>query len=177
MNPDNVLSLPLGGSGAEADGQYRYRLWRVWNADKDRLGWVMLNPSTADHAQDDPTIRKCLGFARRWGFGSIEVVNLYALRATQPRVVSAAIKEHGQLHAIGPDNEEQILEACGRCKTMIAAWGAAPFAGVRAKAVASLLRSRHPNVLCLGLTEGRQPRHPLYISYDTGPEVFHVGSS
>jgi hypothetical protein len=132
----------------------------------------MLNPSTADDAQDDPTIRRCLGFARRWGFGSIEVINLYALRATRPSVVSTTIKELGEDCAVGPHNDEHLVGACGRCQTMIAAWGSQKFAISRAKTVASMLRARHPNLLCLGLTEARQPRHPLYLANDTVLEVF-----
>lgn len=169
---NNVLELPLGVSGAEMDDQYRYQLWRVWDEEQDRLGWVMLNPSTADHTEDDPTIRRCLGFARSWGFGSIEVVNLYALRATQPQVVSTAIKEHGESYAIGPHNDEHLVDACGRCKTIVAAWGAQKFADARAEVVTSLLRAHHPNVLCLGLTAARQPRHPLYLANDTIPKIF-----
>ena len=65
--------------------RYRYRLWRIWNGSQSRLVFVMLNPSTADGEQDDPTIRKCVGFAERLGYGGIEVVNLFAWRATDPR--------------------------------------------------------------------------------------------
>lgn len=169
---NDVPVLPLGLSGAEFDGRYRYRLWRVLDHGSDRLGWVMLNPSTASASTDDPTIRRCLGFALRWGFGSIEVVNLYAFRSMQPRILRAAIKEHGEPYAIGPRADEYLVAACGNCKTMIAAWGTQSFAAARAKSVASLLRTHHPNVLCLGRTETGQPSHPLYLSNDIVPEVF-----
>jgi hypothetical protein len=168
----DALVLPMGVSGAEFDGHYRYRLWRVWDEEADQIGWVMLNPSIAGASHDDPTIRRCLGFARRWGFGSIDIVNLYAFRATRPKMVLAAIKKYGEPYAIGPRADENIVSACGRCKTMIVAWGTQNFALERAEAVASLLRAHHPNVLCLGRTEGGQPRHPLYLPNNTVPEIF-----
>lgn len=166
------VSLPLGLSGAEFDGCYRYRLWRIWDESRDRLAWVMLNPSVADGDSDDPTIRKCMGFARRWGFGSIEVVNLYAFRATDPRVLHAAIKELGEPYAVGPRNEDSIIEVCTRAKTVIAAWGTKDFAVPHAAAVKRTLLERIPSVLSLGRTEGGHPRHPLYVPYDAPPESF-----
>lgn len=166
------VSLPLGLSGAELDGRYRYRLWRIWDEGAERLAWVMLNPSVADGTSDDPTIRKCIGFARRWGFGSIEVVNLYAFRATAPRVLHAAIKEFGEPYAVGPRNEDSLIEVCTHAKTVIAAWGAKDFAGKRAASVKRTLLERLPSVLSLGRTEGGEPRHPLYVPYDTAPEPF-----
>lgn len=158
--------------GAEFDGPYRYRLWRAWDEGADRLLGVLLNPSKAGTTDDDPTTRKFMGFARRFGFGSIELVNLYAFCATQPRVLHAAIKQHGERYAVGPRNDAEIVAACGRAKTVFAGWGAKKFAEERAAAVKQLLRDNHQNVLCLGKTEGGQPRHPLYLPYDTVPEVF-----
>lgn len=166
------VSLPLGLSGAELDGRYRYRLWRIWDEAGERLVWVMLNPSVADGTSDDPTIRKCMGFARRWGFGSIEVVNLYAFRATAPRVLHAAIKEFGEPYAIGPRNEQSVLDVCGRAKTVIAAWGMKDWAVSHAARVKRVLLEQRPSVICLGRTEAGQPRHPLYVPYEKTPEIF-----
>lgn len=76
---------PLRDAKLSADGLYRYRLGRTWCPSERGVVWVMLNPSTADAHFDDPTIRRCVGFARSWGMGWITVVNLYAFRATYPQ--------------------------------------------------------------------------------------------
>ena len=113
------MSAPVIQSTAEIsrDGVYRYRLTRRWETD-DRasmLRWIMLNPSTADASLDDPTIRRCMGFARAWGYGGIVVHNLYALRATDPR----QLRDHPD--PVGPVNDSYI--AGWRVPT-ICAWGA-----------------------------------------------------
>ena len=165
------LPLLLDLDGAEFDGRYRYRLWRTWDEGADRLTWVILNPSTANAVKPDPTMTKCIGFARRWGFGSIEIVNLYAFRTPKPRLLRAAIAEHGEPYAVGPRNDQYILDACARAKTVVAAWGAQKGAEGRASVVKTLLRES-PSIVCLGFTQARQPLHPLYIPYDTAPEPF-----
>jgi hypothetical protein len=121
----------------------------------------MLNPSTADETHDDPTIRRCIDFSRRWGFGSLEVVNLFALRATCPRILMSASDP------IGPYNDDHILAAAGRANLLIAAWGIHGDHLWRAQRVAGLLESHR--VRCLGLTSGGQPRHPLYVPATTPP--------
>ena len=73
------------GACFDSTGAYRYRLWREWDVSKPSVTFVMLNPSTAGAKDDDPTIRRCLSFARSWGFGRLEVVNLCAYRATSPK--------------------------------------------------------------------------------------------
>ncbi|TMF61888.1 MAG: DUF1643 domain-containing protein, partial [Chloroflexi bacterium] len=76
------LGTPAAVRGAtfSADRRYRYRLWRRWDGARPVVAFVMLNPSTADARRDDPTIRRCIGFAKSWGFGGVEVVNLFAYR-------------------------------------------------------------------------------------------------
>lgn len=86
-------------AGISECGTYRYWLCREWSPGLDSLVWLMLNPSTADATQDDPTIRRCMGFARRWGYGGITVVNLYAYRATNPRDLLTAADP------VGPEND------------------------------------------------------------------------
>lgn len=157
-----------GGAVVSPNGRYRYRLTRRWRAvgPHDTCLWVMLNPSTADAERDDPTIRRCVGFARRWGYGAIEVVNLFAVRATDPSELPA------WRDPIGPDNDVYIAAAAERAARIVAAWGAHEYDGMvsaRAVAVTRLLR-RHcapvVRIVALGLAASGAPRHPLRVSYN-----------
>ena len=142
-----------GGAVFSRDGRYRYRLWRRWKRSLPVVAFVMLNPSTADAQRDDPTIRRCIGFARRWGYGGIEVVNLFALRATQPRALQLAADP------VGPRNAEHLARAARRAAAVVAAWGADPAVGVRGAEIERRLSRR---LRCLGVTRSGAPRHPLY---------------
>ncbi len=137
------------------DRVYRYSLVRRWG-DGDVVRWVMLNPSTASATEDDPTIRRCMGFARAWGYDGIVVHNLYALRATDPR----ALRTHPD--PVGPVNDSYI--AGWRVPT-VCAWGAHADTGRagRAGEVLALLRRTDVTPMCLGRTKAGHPRHPLYL--------------
>jgi hypothetical protein len=148
-------------------GRYRYRLWRRWSAAGRRVVWVMLNPSTADASIDDPTIRRCLGFSKAWGYTALEVVNLFALRATDPAVLGLA----GYELARGPDNERHILESCQGADLVIAAWGAHETAGYAEKTAAELGRAGIA-LHCLGKTTQGHPRHPLYCPSAWLPQLY-----
>lgn len=161
------LALAYGDRGATlSEGRlYRYALWRDldWGDDrgyKGTVNWIMLNPSTADESKDDPTIRRCVGFARRWGYGSIVVTNLYGLRATDPRELRA------HPWPVGPLNDSRIRCHASLSDLVVVAWG--NHGGKRAAEVLALLRGlREPmherarNPLCLGVTKLGQPVHPL----------------
>lgn len=143
-------------------GGYRYRLWRRWQAGfyaTSTLGFVMLNPSTADHCEDDPTIRRCIGFAKDHGFSAIHVVNLFAWRATDPAELSAA------KDPVGPLNDEFIEEAALCCARLVAGWGAtkAPRIEERAMRAAEVAWYAGRPLQCLGVTKAGAPRHPLYL--------------
>jgi hypothetical protein len=139
-----------------AHGPYRYLLHRRWRDGGATALFVMLNPSTADDLRDDPTIRRCIGFARRWRAGGLEIVNLYALRATRPRDLFA------HRAPIGPDNDDVIRDAAARASTIVVAWGAHGARDDRRVArVVELLRDRE--LQCLGVNRGGTPRHPLYL--------------
>lgn len=144
-------------STADVRGDYRYVLTRKWDATRDPVVFVMLNPSTADATVDDRTIGRCVWFAKREGFGGIVVVNLYAFRATNPRVMFAAPDP------IGPDNDRIISERT-RGRTVIAAWSYHAKAA-RTAQVAELLADAAA-VFVLGLTKRGHPRHPLYVHSD-----------
>jgi len=143
-------------------GTYRYLLTRRWS-EGPLLGWVMLNPSRADALVDDPTIRRCVGFARRWGFAGIVVRNLYALRATDPR----ELLHHPD--PVGPDNHTHLDAAAGDALT-VCAWGAR--GGTRGGDVAAQLDERGAHLVCLGLTLGAQPRHPLRLAAALDPVAY-----
>jgi len=146
------------------DGVYRYSLNRSWDKARPVVIFVMLNPSTADAKVDDPTIRRCIGYAKRWGFGGLFVVNLYALRATDPRELA----EHAD--PVGPLNEVFVRQATKRCDVVVA-WGAHPMAVQRSKTIDL---SRAKSVTCLGVTKSGAPRHPLYVRADREREPWSV---
>lgn len=127
----------------------------------------MLNPSTADATLDDPTIRRCIGFARSWGFSRLLVANLFPLRATDPAELLAAEDPTG-----GADGVE-VLRLVAACERVVAAWGNSPiptrFAGRREDVMAALAGGP---VYCLGRTKDGQPRHPLYVAGRQPAELF-----
>lgn len=153
------------GATFDDSGQYRYTLWRCWDPARTRVAFVMLNPSTADHRRDDPTIRRCLGFARRWGHGSLLVVNLFAFRTPSPAALVRASDP------IGPRNDHYLRYARRRANELIIAWGAhGRHLGRHEQALALLgYRRGHP-LSCLGVTRDGYPRHPLYLRADRRPQ-------
>ncbi len=148
-------------SGAIFDhsSTYRYLLWRSWSQ-SPKVGFVMLNPSQADATLNDPTIRRCIGFAQSWGYGGLEVVNLFAYRTKSPAHLQQ-IKD-----PIGADNDRYLLTLAKRVDTIVLAWGNAGTLKGRDRAVMQQLNSQQ-NVFCLGITKTGQPRHPLYLKRDT----------
>jgi hypothetical protein len=141
-------------------GAYRYHLWRRWDECLPTMCWVMLNPSTADATQDDPTIRRCIGFARREGCGGISVRNVFALRATDP----SELAKHAD--PFGPENEAHLLSArsVSALTVLVLGWGA-KIANKRLlhyyRHAEGCLRPQKPK--CFGITQKGDPRHPLYL--------------
>lgn len=149
-------------SGAEFSPclKYRYELTRFWDGSNRHAAFVMLNPSTADANEDDPTIRKCVGFARRWGYGGIRVYNVYALRATDPNELKRSD------NPIGPDNDSWIRRAASN-EIVVAAWGTFRVHPDRAQHVLGLLNGA--SVHCLRVTKEGRPQHPLYLPNNARP--------
>jgi hypothetical protein len=144
---------------------YRYNLWRLWDEDGPKLNVIGLNPSTADENVDDPTIRRCIGFAMDWGYGGLVMTNLFAFRSTDPKGLTAVDDP------VGPKNDE-FLEFWACAGTPLAAWGAHPMAQGRSLDVIRMLH--YLEVECLGFTKGGAPRHPLYVPKTTPRVRFKV---
>lgn len=152
-------------------GRYRYRLWRSWDASKRPAVFVMLNPSTADAHADDPTIRRCLGFARGWGAGGLVVVNLYAWRATDPRRLVEARRAGADIQ--GAERDAHLRVAFAQADVVVAAWGAHALAQDAARDVLAQV-PEGVQIECLGVTREGFPKHPLYLAAATPREPFKV---
>lgn len=145
------------------DGLFRYSLTRVWDHDEIAMAtFVMLNPSTADALTDDPTIRRCAGFARSWGCSGMHVVNLYALRAHQPKRLWEAEDP------VGPENDMYLADYATRAWSfgwpLIAAWGV----NAKPERVNWVLTLPGMGRLeALGTTKNGSPKHPLYLRADS----------
>ncbi len=140
-------------------GRFRYRLSRVW-APGQQVLFVMLNPSTADAEVDDATIRRCATFAHAGGFGGLQVVNLFAFRATKP----ADLRMAGW--PVGSDNDSHIAAAACAASAVCVAWGAiGPHgpASARVQEVMPRLRRAGHEPQCLQITRSGYPQHPLYL--------------
>ncbi len=160
------LARMQGRARFDRSGQYRYLLSRDWDPSRPRVAFVMLNPNRADATRDDPTIRRCVGFARSWGFGALDVVNLFALRAPRPALLRTAAAP------LGARNDRFVREACCRASLTVAAWGVHGAWHAREQAVLDLLRPYGVAMRCLGVTAGGHPRHPLYLPASTALQPF-----
>jgi hypothetical protein len=158
------------GARIDSTGRYRYTLWRGWDPGRPRVAFVMLNPSTAGAERDDPTLRRCIRFAHDWGFGSVEVVNLFALRSRSPRSLRRAADP------VGPENDRHLLETAARARRIVAAWGVHGALGARDRAVTRILGARR-RLHCLGTTAAGHPRHPLYLPVDTPLVPYRPGEA
>ena len=151
------------------DQLYRYSLIRRWGLDYSKVAFVLLNPSTADATKDDPTIRRCIRFAQRWGYDGMVVLNIFALRSTDPKI----LKYHPD--PIGPQNREFFLTELVGCGEVICGWGAhGKILGQGDTALKWIRESGHePKVW--KLTKDGQPWHPLYLKSDLMPYTLRKG--
>lgn len=140
-------------------GTYRWWLKRAWGS-APQACFIMLNPSTADAEKDDPTIRRCIAFARDWGFGSLIVVNLFAYRSTDKLMLRTAS------FPVGEFNDYYTLAAVAESAITVAAWG--DFVPFRRDDDVQRLLGKAP-VYCLGKSKKGQPYHPLYLPKDLKP--------
>lgn len=139
-------------SSAHIVGKYRYELRRQWSPELPTVAFIGLNPSTADAMQDDPTIRRCVGYAKAWGYGQLIMLNLFAYRATDPLAMKSADDP------IGPENDETLRRVAAQAAVVVAAWGNHGSHLGRGAAVRNLVPLHY-----LRLTKSGQPAHPLYL--------------
>ncbi|HIA05642.1 MAG TPA: DUF1643 domain-containing protein [Flavobacteriales bacterium] len=141
------------GAEISTDGVYRYSLWRIWDESKPLILFICLNPSTADATADDPTIRRCIAFARSWGYGGLYMGNLFAFRATNPTELYEAADP------VGPKNDTWLFEMAYKCQIIVFAWGTKGVLLGRNK----LVSSKFPNSRCITKIKAGHPGHPLYL--------------
>ena len=153
---DGITRADLAQDGAEFSdcGRYRYKLWRTWDASQPPVMFIMLNPSTADATNDDPTIRRCIGFARAWGFGGVRVGNLFGWRTPYPGVLRSVADPIGQA------NDGALHEMADGAALVVAAWGVHGAWQDRAQAFRQGFS--HP-LHALSITKAGEPAHPLRL--------------
>jgi hypothetical protein len=154
-------------SGAEFSEcrTWRYALWRHWDWQGygNCVAFVGLNPSTADETKDDPTIRRCINFAKAWGYSGLYMLNIFAFRATDPKDMKAAADP------VGPQNDEMLCYHQKKVALVVAAWGTHGSFQDRAARVVEIMR---PPLMCLGKNSDGSPKHPLYLRADLKPIHF-----
>ena len=148
-----------------ADDKYRYRLMRTWGTGSMAL-WIMLNPSTADAMQDDPTIRRVIRFTRDMGYDGAMVGNLFALRSTDPDRI------YDEQDPVGPDNDEHLIEMAIGADLIIAAWGVHGAYRDRGQEMLNILQCEEIPVHALAVTKGGYPKHPLYLRASLRPTPY-----
>ncbi|WP_308916382.1 DUF1643 domain-containing protein [Jannaschia sp. LMIT008] len=146
------------------DMTYRYDLVRVWDPAGGRVNFLMLNPSTATELANDPTVERCERRARALGFGAFRVTNIFAFRATDPKVMRAHPEPAGL-----PENDRAIVEAAAWADVVVCAWGTHGAHLDRGPAVEQLLRAAGVRPMVLGLSKAGHPKHPLYVPYAERP--------
>ena len=176
MDPATTLATTIDRQFLKDDAQsravysacesYRYLLWRDWGQGARRVGFVMLNPSTATEVQNDPTVERCERRARALGFDGFGVANIFAYRATDPKVMRA------QGDPVGPGNDAAIAQLAAGVDMVICAWGTHGAHLGRGAAVQALLRGLNRPLHHLGLTKDGAPKHPLYIAYSQAPQIW-----
>lgn len=162
--------------------KYRYTLWREFypilaidpplrpllgNEAHNYLMVIGLNPSTADETKNDPTIRRCMDFAKRWGYGALCMTNLFAYRDTNPE----SMKQ--EFDPVGPENDKWILDCAHGAGMILAAWGKHGIHNDRATEVVNFLEEHMYSLRALQLNKDGTPRHPLYVSRGTKPVLFY----
>ncbi len=143
--------------------RYRTKLWRIWDASKPLVLFLLLNPSTADEVRNDPTVERCQRRAMMMGFGGLMVANIFALRSTDPAALSQVEDP------VGPGNDEAIVECAARAQLVVCGWGTHGSILDRGDAVLELLRQHRFVPHALQRNADGSPKHPLYVGYKHAP--------
>ena len=144
-------------------GKHRYLLSRIWDENKPMVMFIGLNPSRADHIKNDPTITRCEGFGKSWGYGGLYFANLYSWRTPYPENLIKHLPE-----AVGPDCNDNLRYMIGFSDKVVCAWGSWKFINERVKEVMTLINEPY----CFGLNKDGQPKHPLYLKSTTPLQKF-----
>lgn len=155
----------MGGAEISDDGVYRYELHRVWDVALPYCMFLLLNPSTADGLNNDPTVGRCVGYAKSWGYGGMRMGNLFGFRARFPSDM------FGAEDPVGPENDEWLLKMVRGAGLVVAAWGALGGHLGRDIDVMRLLEGK-TKLHCLKTTKEGHPGHPLYLRKDLKPITF-----
>lgn len=160
----NLISDNSTGATFSPCRIYRYALWRIWDDTKPFAMFIGLNPSTADEIENDPTVRRCINFAKSWGCGGLYMTNIFAFRSTDRSVM----KSHPL--PIGDENDKYLLELALAAGVIVCAWGTDGAHLGRGEQVKSLLSTHE--LMCLNHTKHGHPQHPLYVKADKQLERF-----
>ncbi len=171
VNPRFCKGAVIASAVISECGKYRYSLTRIWDESKPKVMFIMLNPSTADASNDDPTIRRCIGFAKSWGYGGIYVVNLFSLRATNPKDLLTAP------FVVGVENEKWIRRMSCLAHLVVCAWGNGSIVDKLQKRLDhnwKPLSWIDKPLHYLELSNNGTPKHPLYLTKNLKPVRYEV---
>lgn len=159
---------PYLDSGAifSPDRKYRYDLYRVWRKYGRRINFVGLNPSTANELIDDPTIRRCISFAKAWGYGEFHMLNLFAFVASDPRTLCWPNPD-----PVGPENDEYLKALHPE---IVIAWGSWGKLHVGIESRANTVKRMLVDPYCLGVNKDGEPKHPLYLPATTNLQRYEA---
>jgi hypothetical protein len=146
--------------------RYRYQLWRIWDRTQPKVLFIMLNPSTANAEKDDPTIKRCISFAKSWGYGGLYVGNLFAYRSTDPKGLLVA-EDIG-----GTDGLNHWIQMSNLSESVICAWGNSSLIQ-KLKPRLELLKTLDKPLFCIQTSKDGTPKHPLYLKMKQKPIPFH----
>ena len=164
--PSKAVTYTSRGANLSANRKHRYALWRFWDEELPKLVIIGLNPSTADETDDDPTIRRCIGFAHREGLGGLLMLNLFSWRSSEPSDLHRVL-HRPEMQTAMRENRRTIIRVAARHHDgcFVAAWGSNMLA--RGQWLKLDVRKYLPNLYCFGLTQAGSPKHPLYLAAST----------